>query len=222
MSGSLLLILLLPLELLRPVQEPQTLVLYQDHVPQARIEIRVEQPDAAEADPGVFRLLLHPVDGAAAELLEGTREILVERSRRRGSIYTVYAGNDPPELVDMSAVAAQIPHDILRRIGRPGESIGFMLGAADGDPAADRVDNDGADRDDPGADEPDRDAADRDAADRDAASGSAAANALAAGNGDADHHGQGNLQQQDVQIDFLPGSTLIRLPSMGVMLLLQH
>ncbi|MFW5801364.1 MAG: hypothetical protein ACOCVC_04995 [Spirochaeta sp.] len=129
MAHPLLLILLLPLELLRPLQGAQEIHLYQDMLPAARIEILAEQDDAATADPGIFRLKIHSLDDQPLpESLQSGQELLVERSRRRGSVYSVHSMNEPPVLIDMTAEARRIPHDFTSRIGRPGESINLQIG----------------------------------------------------------------------------------------------
>lgn len=81
---------------------------------------------AADAAPG---------DAATAfggDLLSGTTELLVERSRRRGAVYTLFSQEDHPLILDLRQAAARIPHDFLSR-HRAAEGESFEIATGDFD-----------------------------------------------------------------------------------------
>lgn len=81
---------------------------------------------AADAAPG---------DAATAfggDLLNGTTELLVERSRRRGAVYTLFSQEDHPLILDLRQAAARIPHDFLSR-HRAAEGESFEISTGDFD-----------------------------------------------------------------------------------------
>ncbi|GAB6090693.1 hypothetical protein [Spirochaeta dissipatitropha] len=130
---QLLVILLLPFELLQPLAGPQEMMLYVDQNPVAHIQLLPENDDAAVADAGVFRLRLEWISEPVADLAswfgEGG-ELMVERSRRRGAVYTLHPSGSAPELLDLTSFSRQIPADFNTRVGTRGESLVISAAAS--------------------------------------------------------------------------------------------
>lgn len=123
---QLLVILLLPFELLQPLAGPQEMLLYVDQNAAAHVYLLPEQDDAAAADSGVFRIRLGWISEPIADLLPWfgeNGELVVERSRRRGAVYTLHPEGSAPQLLDLGTFSGQVPADFNMRVGTRGDSL---------------------------------------------------------------------------------------------------
>lgn len=147
--NPVLLFLLLPLEFMQPIDNPQYFVLYQNLQPTAHVALLPEDAAAAPADAGVFRIKVQPFDAgseqadpaversaseagatgsegnehAGFDFLRSDNELIIEQSRRRSSVYTVHSAGTVPAILDLTEIASQIPHTIAATFGMAGETL---------------------------------------------------------------------------------------------------
>ncbi len=122
-SIVLLVMLLLPLELFPSMEMPVQLHVYENAVLTGMVELSPDKSEDGRQDGGLYKMRWDSLESACDNSLCG--DYLIERSRRRSSLYTVYQQGSLVQAVDLIDLARRIPHDFASRLGRPDR--GFVL-----------------------------------------------------------------------------------------------